>query len=827
MPFGGRIGRLLVAAFAFASMAPAYYHFLHYPSRSVFRPMPEKFDLNALPNRTLSYFISDRTSVTLDRNDNYAGLISQIKAAGQVWNDVESSDLRLAFGGITSPGAPQTAASLEVLFDEVPPGLVAMGGPTVRADSNGLFIPILKSVVILQPDLSNRPSFSEAFFNTLVHEFGHALGLQHTLTSSVMSTVYTRSTSRARPLTTDDVAAISVLYPRPSFTATTGSIAGRVTMGGASVNLASVVAIAPNGDAVSTLTHPDGTYRIDGLPPRNYYVYVHPLPPPRPGQATPADIVNPLDAEGRPFPVGMPFNTVFYPGVNDPQRAFPVAVAAGSPSFNINFDVRQRSNYGIHSVETYAFPGTFAVKAPYLSPGILRPMVVATGSGLTQGNAPTPGLTVSVLGGQVLSVRPYASAPDNYIQLDFSQQTLLVAPDGPRHLVFSANNDIYVLPSAYFHVDKLPPSITAIAQGLDGGVRAAMIAGINLSNETRIFFDGVRAAVRGVEDGRMTVIPPPAPPGHRAVVTALNTDGQSSLFVQGDNAPAFTYPGDAGAASASILAAAPGALPPGVEAMIQIDGANTSFTEGQTSIGFGTSDIVVRRLWVVSPTRLLANIFVSPAAAHGQFHVTVVSGLHLYRQDSAFMVQAPAPRPFWLMSTVMNATAQGQTSVSAGSFATVTAGVAPAPLTTGNTIVHFNDRTLPAVSVNGLQVTFQIPSGTPLGPAVVRLETGGERSLPIAISIDPPPPRIVSASVGGNSPLLELKVADLERMGVVVDPSRMSVNVSGQDVRVAQVLEQSGAHQVLVRLPAAATGPVQVTVGIDNRTSEPVNVSIP
>jgi hypothetical protein len=147
MPFGGRIGRLLAAAIAFASISPAYYHFLHYPSRSVFRAMPEKFDLNALPNRTLSYFISDGTGVTLDRNDNYAGLVSQIRAAGQVWNDVESSDLRLAFGGITSPGAPQTAASLEVLFDEVPPGLVAMGGPTVRADSNGLFIPILKSVV--------------------------------------------------------------------------------------------------------------------------------------------------------------------------------------------------------------------------------------------------------------------------------------------------------------------------------------------------------------------------------------------------------------------------------------------------------------------------------------------------------------------------------------------------------------------------------------------------------------------------------------------------------------------------------------------------------
>ena len=35
----------------------------------------------------------------------------------------------------------------------------------------------------------------------------------------------------------------------------------------------------PNGPAISTLTNPDGTYTINGLPPNNYLLYVHPLPP--------------------------------------------------------------------------------------------------------------------------------------------------------------------------------------------------------------------------------------------------------------------------------------------------------------------------------------------------------------------------------------------------------------------------------------------------------------------------------------------------------------------------------------------------------------------
>jgi hypothetical protein len=54
------------------------------------------------------------------------------------------------------------------------------------------------------------------------------------------------------------------------------------------VNLASVVAISPSNPAIATLTNPDGTYQINGIPAGSglsYYVYVHPLPPPRKAKA--------------------------------------------------------------------------------------------------------------------------------------------------------------------------------------------------------------------------------------------------------------------------------------------------------------------------------------------------------------------------------------------------------------------------------------------------------------------------------------------------------------------------------------------------------------
>src|SRR3984957_7879626 len=107
---------------------------------------------------------------------------------------------------------------------------------------------------------------------------GHALVLQHTFTSATMSTATTSATSLATPLDTDDIAGISVLYPNASF-AQTGSISGQIASGGSGLHLESVVAIRAGSGAISALTNPDGTYEIDGVPPGEYLVYAHALPP--------------------------------------------------------------------------------------------------------------------------------------------------------------------------------------------------------------------------------------------------------------------------------------------------------------------------------------------------------------------------------------------------------------------------------------------------------------------------------------------------------------------------------------------------------------------
>src|SRR6516162_6375134 len=114
--------------------------------------------------------------------------------------------------------------------------------------------------------------------------------------------------------------------------------------------MASVAAIRPNGSAVSTLTNPDGTYEINGIPPGTYLVYAEPLPPT-------ANIILPKDADGNDVNAFGPFDGLFYPNATDFKSAATVAVRAGASTGGINFSVNPRRAVPVYDVSTYSFYG--------------------------------------------------------------------------------------------------------------------------------------------------------------------------------------------------------------------------------------------------------------------------------------------------------------------------------------------------------------------------------------------------------------------------------------------------------------------------------------
>lgn len=461
----------IVALLAAASSASGYYHFVHYVTKtSGYAQIREKFDLNALVNNTVTYVIAQGGLEKMADGDSLNSLVSQIHLAARTWSSVPTSRLNLAFGGFVKPGAPSSAPEIEVVFGEIPPGLLATGGPTTRADLAGTddskFVPILKSTLILNKDLSAQPVWSESFFMTLTHEMGHTLGLQHTLASSVMSTQVTRAMSKALPLGDDDRAGVSALYPTADFATRFGSISGRVTAGADGMNLASVVALTLDGTAISALTNPDGTYRIDGLPPGNYFIYAHPLPPALSGESYPANITPPTEIGGSPIPASGAFDSLFYPGVKQVDNASVVVVKAGEATENLNFAVTRRDSIPVYAVTTYSYPsGQVPVKPAYQSPAYPSNFMIANGVGLQAANGTVAsGLAVSVMGSSA-AVSALKTYTPTFLQIDL--QLYPIPGQGPRHMIFRRDGDTHVLPAAFRVVAQNPPVITELASVKD------------------------------------------------------------------------------------------------------------------------------------------------------------------------------------------------------------------------------------------------------------------------------------------------------------------------------------------------------------------------
>ncbi len=835
----GRAAALVLGWALTVSSAGAYYHFIHYTSKTApYLPVPAKFDLAALPNKTLTVFVSATGPQQLPPNDSFASILTQVRQATRAWDGVATSDLRIAFGGVYADGTAQTTPSVEVIFDsELPPGLLAFTSPNqasnmvTRPDGTSFF-PITQSVIHLNSDMTQRPgpSYTDAFYMTVVHEMGHSLGLQHTFTSSVMSTSVTRATSAVRPLDADDIAAVSLLYPR-NLAARTGTITGTVTAGGQGVHMASVMAVRPNGSAVSALTNPDGTYRIDGIPPGTYFICVQPLPPS-------ADIQSPKDPDGNNVDPDGPFDGTFYPGTSDMTKATTVAVNAGGETDGINFSVHPRSSVPVYDVSTYSYFGQAqnAVHPAYVNLTSGSATIAAAGIGLGSNGHAAAGLGASVIGSAIIpagGVRGYGTTP-TYLALDL--KFALGASSGPQHLVFSQGSYLYVLPAALRLVSADPPSIGSVDTDGNGNV---VVTGSNFASDSVIYFDGLPASTSVADSSHATAIPPPGMNGQTAVVTVFNSDGQSSMFPGPSPVPTYTYPVPSAASAAPKVTFSPNTLPAGARAMVDITGSNISFANGLTSVGFGSSDVLVRRVWVLNPTHALVNVQVAPNAQLGPSSASVMSGFQVFSQPAAFQTTAGDPTMPEVEPTLINAIWL-QSGAFPGSIVSLFGLNLATPNQGGPTAITIGDQPVKLLYTSPTQINLVVPASLKPGPAILRLNNGTTQAYPVVVSIDPAPPSITSvqdlsnSNLGPNNPaqpgdVLNLLVNGLAATGTAIAPGRVRVQVGGHDTAAGSVNPANGSsYTVQFKLDSSVVSGAQVplTISIDGKTSLPVYIPI-
>jgi uncharacterized protein (TIGR03437 family) len=554
-------------------------------------------------------------------------------------------------------------------------------------------------------------------------------------------------------------------------------------------------------------------------------VYVHPLPPT-------ADIVLPVNADGEPVAAGGPFETIFYPGTRVPGQFAPIGVGRGATIGGIDFAVQRRASVSMHGISTYTFFGENPVSPAYLSSS---GTIAARGMGITNAEGAVPSLTARVLGSSVSlapnGIRAYAQ-PQTALALD-----LVLAPNagaGPRHLLFSTPGDLYVLPAGLHVAARQPPAISSIATNPDGSVT---IAGVNLGPDSRVFFDGLPAQVRvpfagDDQAGALTVSPPPGTAGQRATVMVFAADGQNSAFLQSQSPFTYTYEtGDAPSISLSLSA-----IPAGSSAMVDVNAPNARFLDGQPTIGFGSSDIAVHRVWVVSPTRLVANVTVSPHATPGAYSVSLMSGFQVLSVPFGFQTLPANPRLPLVALPLLNAIT-GQTLLYPGAAASLYGVNLVAPERGGT--VTLNDQPVQVFFASANQINFLVPGGISLGPAILKVHNGLEAATPVLVHIDAAPPVILSVTSGTGAALeaaqppragdtLNMIVSGLDP-AIVSAPHRLKITVGTFEAQVANlafVPGQPGNMRIQFAIPPEIAGAQPLTLFLDGVGSAPVLVPI-
>jgi uncharacterized protein (TIGR03437 family) len=625
------------------------------------------------------------------------------------------------------------------------------------------------------------------------------------------------------------------------------------------------VALSPTGAAVSSLTNPDGTYRIDGIPAGNYVLYVHPLPP----DAVPVDgsgLRPPQDQNGGQFLPNGVFGTVFYPGTLDPQQATPITAAAGSitPNKTYDFTVQSRNSVPAYDLLTIS----------YLDPATRTPLwdlvgrqwgqVTPAYSNSTQGgmflqvqansgDAPVP-QAATVLGGFATATATANNTCPTYDCLQVANDPagsagrvlwlhFKMAPFagvGPRHLVLTYANDIFVMPQALNLVKRPAPVIASMSSNSDGTMT---VTGSNFGDDSLVYFDGLQAVRSGALSGNdvqgsLTVLLPAGAAGQVVQVVVYNGDGQNATFGAWNSPPTFAYPStypNAGTAQIQSLSIA--SLPAGATGMVDISAQNTAFLDGQVTVGFGSDDIVVQRVWVLSPTRVQANVSVAANAVKGSSEVSLISGFEVLSQANAFQVQPPNPS-LPVMAAVGNANPAQQT-VYAGAFASIY-GVNLMANVPANVQVTLGGRPMTPQPGGVLpdQVNFQIPADFPAGPAILQLNNGNAAAVPIVVQIDVPPPTIQNVTNASGMPydathpalaqdVISVYVSGLDPT-VLANPDRLQVTINGQPMPVQPLTPPSNGQTQIVFSLTQGLGPglVNLAVVVDGSSSAPFPLTV-
>jgi hypothetical protein len=210
------------------------------------------------------------------------------------WEEVPTAQVSTRFGGFTTDSPVNPPATTVGFDDTLPPGVLGLTRVFTRVGSTEIRLATVSLTTAGPWTLAETESGRQSLYSTALHEFGHVLGLDHSMLGetslerggrrvlamqTIMFPIAFSAGSPARRLAPDDTVAVSNLYPASGFTASTGTIRGRVQRGGRGVPGAHVAAFdLETGELVAAFTlDSSGSFTIAGLPPGPKLLRVEPL----------------------------------------------------------------------------------------------------------------------------------------------------------------------------------------------------------------------------------------------------------------------------------------------------------------------------------------------------------------------------------------------------------------------------------------------------------------------------------------------------------------------------------------------------------------------
>jgi hypothetical protein len=225
--------------------------------------------------------------------------------------------------------------------------------------------------------------------------------------------------------------------------------------------------------------------------------------------------------------------------------------------------------------------------------------------------------------------------------------------------------------------------------------------------------------------------------------------------------------------------------------MLDITAANTNFVDGQVTLGFGTSDISVRRVWVRGPAHLVADVVVAANAAAGDVSVDVISGFQVISAPAAFQIQPPNGSLPAIALPVDNGVSYAP-SLHPGDYGTIFGANLSATPTSAQVIL--NGSAAPLAYASAGQINFIIPAATPVGPSTLVVSNGPASTYPVMLEIDGPQPAIEVPAVASTNPgdIVSVQVTNVDP-GIVSAPGRVQVTMSRVPMNVLSVTPVSAA----------------------------------